>query len=184
MTVHKSLSYKWQNILLDANPVNRGVVNEAYFKWLYSGLSRSSNKVTLINFPAITPFCKSDIVDRSSDRTLPYLIIDNSIEVIDDSETYLDESEFKSIIVQLNKFFRRLVRSKNLEIITVTHNNYQEIYQITDGTNSSKVNVYYDKKGEVKYLNPTGKSADLNKMISDLLLTEVTQSNKKLVKIT
>lgn len=170
MTVHKSLSYKWQNILLDANPVNRGVVNEAYFKWLYSGLSRSSNNVTVINFPAITPFCKSDIVDRSSDRTLPYLIIDNLIEFDEDSEISLYESEFKSIIVQLYKLFKRLFESKNLDIISVTHNNYQEVYQITDGTNISKVNVYYDKKGEVKYQNPTGKSAELNKTISDLLL--------------
>ena len=136
----------------------------------YSGLSRSSNQVSLINFPTITPFCKTDIVDKSSDRNLPYLIIDNSIKVIDDSETFLDENEFKSIIVQLYKFFKRLFESKNLDIISVTHNNYQEVYQITDGTNISKVNVYYDKKGEVKYQNPTGKSAELNKTISDILL--------------
>lgn len=172
MTVHKSLSYKWQHILFDANPANRGVVNEAYFSWLYSGLTRSNNKITLINFTTITPFYKADIVDRSDAQTnaLPYLIIDNSIEVAESDELSLNDNEFKALIVQLYRFVEKLVNSEHLDITSVTHNNYQEVFQITDGTNSSKIVFWYNKKGIIKYQDPTGNSADLNKTISDLLL--------------
>ena len=172
MTVHKSLSYKWQHILFDANPANRGVVNEAYFSWLYSGLTRSNNKTTLINFTTITPFYKADIVDKSDTQThaLPYLIIDNSIEVAESDELSLNNNEFKSIIVQLYRFVEKLVNSENLDITSVTHNNYQEVFQITDGTNSSKIVFWYNKKGIIKYQDPTGNSANLNETISDLLL--------------
>lgn len=172
MTVHKSLSYKWQHILFDANPANRGVINEAYFSWLYSGLTRSSNKTTLINFTTITPFYKADIVDKSDTQThaLPYLIIDNSIEITKSDELSLNNNGFKSIIVQLYRFVEKLVNSENLDITSVTHNNYQEVFQITDGTNSSKIVFSYNKKGIVKYQDPTGNSANLNETISDLLL--------------
>lgn len=172
MTVHKSLSYKWQHILFDANPANRGVINEAYFSWLYSGLTRSNNETTLINFTTITPFYKADIVDRSDAQThaLPYLIIDNSIEVAESDELSLNNNDFKSIIVQLYRFVEKLVNSESLDIASVTHNNYQEVFQITDGTNSSKIVFWYNKKGIIKYQDPTGNSADLNETISDLLL--------------
>ena len=172
MTVHKSLSYKWQHILFDANPVNRGIVNEAYFNWLYSGLTRSNNKITLINFTTITPFYKADIVIKPDTQThaLPYLIIDNSIEVAESDDLSLNNNEFKSIIVQLYRFVEKLVNSESLNITSVTHNNYQEVFQITDGTNSSKIVFWYNKKGIIKYQDPTGNSANLNETISDLLL--------------
>ncbi|MEN2751248.1 NERD domain-containing protein [Psychrobacter sp. FBL11] len=172
MTVHKSLPYKWQHILFDANPANRGIVNEAYFSWLYSGLTRSTNKITLINFTTITPFYKADIVDRSDAQThaLPYLIIDNSIEMAESDELPLNDNDFKSTIVQLYRFVEKLVNSENLDITSVTHNNYQEVFQITDGINSSKIVFWYNKKGIIKYQDPAGNSADLNKTISDLLL--------------
>lgn len=172
MTVHKSLSYKWQHILFDTNPANRGIVNEAYFSWLYSGLTRSNNKITLINFTTITPFYKADIVDRADTQAhaLPYLIIDDSIEVVEPDELSLNDNEFKSIIVQLYRFVEKLVNSEKLDITSVTHNNYQEVFQITDGINSSKIVFWYNKKGVIKHQDPTGNSADLNKKINDLLL--------------
>lgn len=171
MTVHKSLSYKWQHILFDTNPANRGIVNEAYFSWLYSGLTRSNNKITLINFTTITPFYKADIVDRADAQAhaLPYLIIDDSIEVVEPDELSLNDNEFKSIIVQLYRFVEKLVNSEKLDINSVTHKNYQEVFQITDGINSSKIVFWYNKKGIIKHQDPTGNSADLNKIINDLL---------------
>lgn len=164
LTVHKALSYKWQHILFDTNPDNRGITNEAYFSWLYSGLTRSKNKITLINFTSITPFYKAYIVDKSEIQThaLPYLVIDNSIEVVESDQLSLNDHEFKSIIIQLYRFVEKLVSSENLDITSVTHNNYQEVFQITDGTNSSKIVFWYNKKGVVKYQNPTGNSAELN----------------------
>ena len=177
MTVHKALSYKWQHLLFDADPENRGVTNEAYFSWLYSGLTRARNKVTLINFTSITPFIKSEVIDKATIKTLPYLIFDNSVDILmpDELTSSNDRSfadhPFKNIIIQLYQFVEKLISADNLKISSVTHNNYQEIFHITDGAHSVKVIFSYNKKGIINYQIPAGKSEELNGRIHQLLLT-------------
>ncbi len=56
LTVHKAMSYKWDEIFFDVGKSeNRGKTNRDYFKWLYTGLTRAKEKVYLINYKAITP---------------------------------------------------------------------------------------------------------------------------------
>ncbi|MGB4267824.1 MAG: NERD domain-containing protein [Spirochaetota bacterium] len=60
LTVHKSMSYKWNEIYFNVEN-GGGKTNESYFKWIYTGLIRGTKKVSLINYKPITPFFKFTI---------------------------------------------------------------------------------------------------------------------------
>jgi len=59
LTVHKSMSYKWDEVLFNVDPGDYGSrTNEGYFKWIYTGLARANENIRLINFRPITPLFK------------------------------------------------------------------------------------------------------------------------------
>ena len=60
LTVHKAMSYKWDEIFFNLTPGVglEGKTNEKYFQWVYTGLIRATNKMNLINYEPITPFFK------------------------------------------------------------------------------------------------------------------------------
>ena len=175
MTVHKALSFKWNQILFDLNPHNNGITNLSYFNWLYSGLTRAKEKATLIKYIEITPFYRAKIIDRSqgTPQTLPYLILDNTLSI--ESVTPLleqlniaDNHPFKSIIIQLYQFIKKMIAP--LQILSVDHKNYQEIYQISNGKERAKLLFWYNKKGEIKYQLPTTVSDELKAQLLHQLL--------------
>jgi len=63
MTVHKSMSYKWQEVIF--NVEKAGTTNESHFRWLYTGISRARKKVSLINYKPISPYDKTEFVDNN-----------------------------------------------------------------------------------------------------------------------
>ncbi|MBK9256588.1 MAG: ATP-binding domain-containing protein [Saprospiraceae bacterium] len=80
MTVHKSMSYKWQEVIF--NVEKAGIANENHFRWLYTGISRARKKVFLINYKPISPFDKTEFVNKKGDKkTKDFLFISDSLDI-------------------------------------------------------------------------------------------------------
>ena len=80
MTVHKSMSYKWQEVIF--NVEKTGTTNETHFRWLYTGISRARKKISLINYKPISPFDKTEFVDNNGDtKTKDFLYISDNLDV-------------------------------------------------------------------------------------------------------
>ncbi len=89
MTVHKSMSYKWQEVIF--NVEKAGTTNENHFRWLYTGISRARKKVSLINYKPISPYDKTEFVDNNSEtKTKEFLFISDSLDIVIAKNELLD----------------------------------------------------------------------------------------------
>ena len=140
MTVHRSMTYQFDHVIFNMNQgEGRGRNNDAFFRWIYTGLSRATEKIQLINYEPISPFDK--IIFREDTLGVkPKAILFHS-ENEDENERLKNFETFMS-----NK-----LQSLNLTINTIEHIIWQERYIIV-GTRGEELilNVYYDKKGNFK----------------------------------
>lgn len=158
LTVHKSMSYKWDEIFLNVE-TGGGKTNETYFKWIYTGLIRATSKVSLINYIPISPFYKVDlkptIPSNSNGKDLFY-IADTSIDLsnlykeVADKYKFKDD-DFKSSLLQLHQFVEGKLTSKKISINSINHPNYQELYELKGNSGeTATISIYYNKKGQFK----------------------------------
>ncbi len=50
VTCHKSQGGQWANVYIDQGFINDDVLNKDYYRWLYTALTRATDKVYLVNF--------------------------------------------------------------------------------------------------------------------------------------
>ncbi|GFO73603.1 hypothetical protein BJAS_P4503 [Bathymodiolus japonicus methanotrophic gill symbiont] len=160
LTVHKSMSYKWDEVLFNVyQGENRGKTNEGYFKWIYTGLTRAKDNVELINYRPITPLLKIEFKDSSTGSKVDkkiYFIVDKDVKPDIFSTTLIKKFNFTedkttSILMQLHQFVSNKLEHQGISIKSIDHPNYQEIYELEgDNKQTAKVSIYYNNKGHVK----------------------------------
>jgi hypothetical protein len=158
LTVHKSMSYKWDEIFFNVE-TGGGKTNEIYFKWIYTGLIRATSKVCLINYNPISPFYKVDLkptIPSSSNGKDLFYIADASIDLsnlnkeVEDKYNFKDD-DFKSSLLQLHQFIERKLASNKISIKSINHPNYQELYELNGPSGeTATISIYYNKKGQFK----------------------------------
>ena len=158
LTVHKSMSYKWNEIYFNV-ATGGGKTNENYFKWIYTGLIRATQKVSLINYEPISPFLKLTInpavpkIDKGKEL---FYIADTTSVLSNFDKTTSEKFKFpdienKSSLLQLFQFVENKIAQKNLSINLINHPNYQEIYEIKGGSGeSATISIYYNNKVQFK----------------------------------
>lgn len=158
LTVHKSMSYKWDEIFFNVE-TGGGKTNETYFKWIYTGLIRATSKVRLINYTPISPFykvyLKPSIPSSSNGKDL-FFIADSSIDLSSLNKEVADkykftDNDFKSSLLQLHQFIEGRLASKKIRINSINHPNYQELYELKGNAGeTATISIYYNKKGQFK----------------------------------
>lgn len=158
LTVHKSMSYKWNEIYFNIE-TGGGKTNENYFKWIYTGLIRATQKVSLINYESITPFFKLTInpaepkISKGKDF---FYISDTTIDLLKNSKSTIEKYNFPQIenlssLLQLFQFFENKIAKSKLLINAINHSNYQELYEIKGSSGElATISIYYNNKGQFK----------------------------------
>ena len=158
LTVHKSMSYKWDEIFFNVE-TGGGKTNETYFKWIYTGLIRATSKVSLINYTPISPFYKVDLkptIPSSSNGKDLFYIADASIDLSNLNKEVADkynfkDDDFKSSLLQLHQFIEGKITSKKITIDSINYPNYQELYELKGNSGeTATISIYYNKKGQFK----------------------------------
>ena len=160
LTVHKSTSYKWDEVLFNVDHGENGArTNEGYFKWIYTGLTRAKENIELINYRPITPLQKIQFKDNSTDLQEDkkiYFVADTDAKVDSFSNSMVKKFNFAddkpaSILLQLYQFVSNKLEHKGIKIRSINHPNYQEIYELEgDNNQACKVSFYYNQKGRVR----------------------------------
>ncbi len=158
LTVHKAMSYKWDEIFFNVE-TGGGKTNETYFKWIYTGLIRATSKVNLINYNPITPFykvyVKPSVPEKSNIKDYFY-IADTSMDLSnlnkETAEKYkFKDDDFKSSLLQLHQFIERKISNYKMSVNSIDHPNYQELYEIKGNSGEiATISIYYNKKGQFK----------------------------------
>ena len=158
LTVHKSMSYKWNEIYFNVE-TGGGKTNETYFKWIYTGLIRATRKISLINYEPINPFFKLTInpavpkIDKGKEL---FYIADITAELSNFNKTTAEKFKFpdiknKSSLLQLFQFVEKKIVQNNLSINLINHPNNQELYEIKGSSGEmATFSIYYNNKGQFK----------------------------------
>ncbi len=161
LTVHKSMSYKWNEIYFNVEN-GGGKTNETYFKWIYTGLIRATQKVSLINYEPISPFFKLSInpsVPKIEKGKELFYVADKTADLSTTNKTISEKYNFpdtenQSSLLQLFQFVENKIAQNGLSINLINHQNYQELYEINGSSGENATfSVYYNNKGQFKMPN-------------------------------
>jgi hypothetical protein len=170
MTVHKSMSYKWQEVIF--NVEKAGTTNENHYRWLYTGISRARKKVSLINYKPISPFDKTELIDNNSANA------SNEFFYITESE----ESENR--LTEFKEFVLSKLIASNTEIERVENLSWQERYHLKRNKETTIISFSYNGQGKYKYPSFTGGDTTFGNEIIEFLKSKTTSFDFCVVKDT
>lgn len=152
MTVHRSMAYKFDEVIFDVDQEENGARNsESYFRWLYSGLCRAKEHVFLRNYTPITPWDNIEINEKIS------------------KVKKSNEDKFlQTISIKVND----LIMPSGIEVIDIQHNQYSELYTFKRNNESTRIAVWYNIQNILTKIQPI-ETNDLSKFIVDTLATLV-----------
>lgn len=184
MTVHKSLGEKWPEVLLNAEQgATFGKTNRSYFSWLYTGVSRSEEKINLINFQPIHPLMDLEVIEAIelitiSEKPDPIKFKVNRQADLESEEVKFAEALEYAItdipLIRCGHFIEQSLSTFGLNLKRVTHHNYQEVYQLSgNDEQSASIQIFYSGKFEFKSPNIiVASSAELKSALEDHLLNK------------
>lgn len=140
MTVHRSMTYQFDHVIFNMNQgEGRGRNNDAFFRWIYTGLSRATEKIQLINYDPISPFDKivlSENVLGVKPKTALF---------------YSAQKDQNERLKNFKAYISNKLQSLHLTIDTIEHFNWQERYIISGNSGEELIlNISYDGKGNFK----------------------------------
>lgn len=177
--VHKAMSYKWQSVIFNVD-WSGGISNAAYFKWLYTGLTRSLDKIKLINYQCIEPSMDitfKDISDAKSNPKEYYHLVTNDDDLSNFDEEILrkynvQNADNKNLVIQLYKIVATRLTGSEFTIHSIEHPNYQQVYCLKNDDNETKIRFYYDGKLRIKFPSiQSGSNNEINEQALNLLNT-------------
>lgn len=160
MTVNKAMSYKWDEIIFNVDQGdNRGINNENYFRWIYTGISRAKKKVNLINYKPITTFRNTELRDNNDGNPSTMF--------------FISENQNPALrLEELKSFISSKITNSDFSIDSIQSLDWQERYTFKNKSNQTvRVNFGYDGQGQFRF--PTIMGGTNN--ISDSLLKILTK---------
>lgn len=158
LTVHKSMSYEWDEVYFSTDIENRGRTNAEFFRFMYTGLSRAKQKVNLIRWKPVSPFEKTSFEDATNiPRRHNYII--EGIENLND---------IPDILIN---YLRQALLGDNISIINHASHNYQEAITFSDDKGKIVVaSFHYKKEGNIKFPSFVKGDEQLYLKIKDLII--------------
>lgn len=138
ITVHKAIPEKWKNVFLITNR-RQGKNNRDYFRWVYSGISRGIERVTLVDFQAISPYLKASIRGPEQGTRL----LDIFMCVPEENLEYVPEL--------LQKRLRSVLAETCISIESIKSSSYQERYRFSRKEDFAEASFNYNGKGLISY---------------------------------
>ena len=166
MTVHKSMSYKWDEVIFNVERTSK--TNEDYFRWLYTGISRARKKVSLINYKRISPFDNTEFVDNNTaNATNEFFYIAESQE----KENRL--TEFKEFVI---------CKLVDTEIERIENLNWQERYHLKKENKRAIISFIYNGQGKFKFPTLSGGDNAFGKEIIEQLKSKNLKFDFRVIK--
>lgn len=161
LTTHYSSSYQFDNIILDMYNNQDSYTNEGYFRWLYTALATSRNKIYIINHKKITPFLKIQISDDCIQKKSKEIFF------------YSNQTMLNEKLNSLKAFLKEKFEAENITLQDYSSHQFLQKYEISHEDKKAIIAISYNSSGEFK--KPTIiKTTDREKFIK--MLIKVTQN--------
>lgn len=200
ITCHKAQGSEWKNVFVKCS-TTQSQLNEAYFRWLYTAMTRTSEKLYLLDPPNIK--VGSGIKRISDPGFSNQTAIDTNNSIVsaqtafpgqsnDDNNTtqHLDElfgiSPANIFALEILNRVKNLVAGSGIQIQSVNHNQYMETYFFEKGSEISRIDIGYNGKHKITRLNAPHSSELSNQLrnllsplINSLVVTSSVESTNK-----
>ena len=185
ITCHKSQGSEWKNVFVKCK-TNQSQLSANYFRWFYTAITRTSEKLYLIDPPDIklgsgikvigSPettvnggFISSDSnhVSTLSDKKDPLNSTDEYVEKIADYKSFgipSDATLSKEVFKRVNK----LIENSGIGIQDVNQGQYQEVYFFQKGSHVTRIDISYDGKDKISSVTAP-KQTEFSEQILNLI---------------
>lgn len=197
ITVHKAQGSEWPNVFVKCKAPQFSTLSQAYFRWLYTAITRTSAKLYVLDEPHILPgsgLKKAKQKDFSwldaANNPLPVQPVSTQQQEVKQEikpqdgniPTFLNEvpklaTDFgipasESFLMALFNDINMLIQPIGAEITGIGHNQYQERYFITRQQDQACININYSGKNKVtrvQYVQLSEFSAEVSAILSNLV---------------
>lgn len=173
ITCHKAQGSAWKHVFVLCRGA-RSDLNRDYFRWLYTAMTRASEKLYMIEPPNFTLLGGMKSIDFTPCSTsVQKGQQKTSVDPSDISGQLLEASCFgikqeDSTLFYIYNNVHKLLSDKPIRIDHIDHNQYQEAYFFSDDNEVVRINIYYDADGKIKKLLPA-KSNMLSNAVLEIL---------------
>jgi len=142
ITCHKAQGSEWKNVFLNCKS-HQSYLSEAYFRWLYTALTRTTDKLYMLDEPHIKIF---ENIQKSNIHIehIKNLSMNNEMEKKETIENRFNiEDEFLLVIFEE---INHIIKPENIKVIEIIHNQYQEVYLFESNNKRAKIDFFYNSK--------------------------------------
>ncbi|MGE5402388.1 MAG: ATP-dependent DNA helicase [Ignavibacteriales bacterium] len=153
VTCHKAQGGEWDTVFVDFTS-RMGMLNESYFRWVYTAMTRSKKKVFTINRPeisAIRPAISHNYAEGleiiSGLMAIPELTVDDETE---ETVTFPENPPF---LKSLYRIVKSICRQNSIMVTKLMHFDFCERYFLQLNEASFYVNFWYNKHGRIQKID-------------------------------
>ena len=143
ITCHKAQGGEWFAPLVVCS-TNTGLLNESNFRWLYTAITRATDKLYLVNAPSIDTTRQIKLIGNNKDPGLGISSLKSDINEH-------DKLKYKLITDIQIGIFSQVVKSLNkmIQIIKVEHFSYRDRYTFSGNANQCSIDIIYNAKNMI-----------------------------------
>lgn len=181
ITCHKAQGSEWKNVFIKCS-TTQSQLNEAYFRWLYTAMTRTSEKLYLLEPPNIKV---GSGMKRISDPAFSSQIaVETNNSILNTQKSFSGQSNGDNNAQQLEGLFgvspantfaleilnrvKDLIVGSGIQIQSVNHNQYMETYFFEKGDEVTRIDIGYNGKQKITRLNAPH-SSELSSKLQNLL---------------
>lgn len=169
ITCHKAQGSEWNNVFVNCK-THEKVLSKAYFRWLYTAITRASNKLYILDEPHITMLDALTESNIHMEHIKDTFKNNNEIAKNNDSSenSFNIEDEFLLLIYRTIK---SVAEDHNIKILDLRHDLFQELYIFESNNEHSRVAIIYNSQNIVTSINAieTNSLSNLLKTLLDPL---------------
>lgn len=151
LTCHKAQGSEWEHVFISCPSMQNPLSADA-FRWLYTAMTRTSDRLYLVNPPHRTVGDGVEVVGGSQAlRAALSGTLDARVELEAPAanEASFGLSEKDGVLFAILGQVQSLLAGSGIEIEAIVHNQYQEAYFFRRGEEAARFNLAYKARGRV-----------------------------------
>ena len=150
ITCHKAQGSEWNNVFVNCK-THENVLSKAYFRWLYTAITRASKKLYTLDEPHVSIL---DTIKKSTIHTEHIKdTLDNNKVVINDGACDNLFNIEDNFLLSIYKKIKSITEENKIKIIGLQHNQNQEFYVFESNNEKSRITIYYNSKDVITSIN-------------------------------
>lgn len=175
VTCHKAQGGEWTNTFLNCR-TTMGYFNSSYFRWLYTGITRTKKNLFTIDEPHFSITC--DIRPPKVNNIQPREdVLELNSEILE-TELPFDFSNQTAFVKHIYLTISECLKDENISINGVRHTSYLEHYTFSQGNEVAVFKINYNSRNKITTIQ---KPANLTEFTESIYAKLAKIQNKTII---